>query len=228
MMEKMWKTILIACFIALISVITSGMITLADDAEQYEEEAITVLTEMSERDTVGTNEITVGDGVTATFDSETGAIEFYSNGGTLWRDWVWKSGINVLSIKSIKVASGIVYLPEDSSAIFRVGFYDDYESIMYTNLEELELSGFDTSNVTNMGGMFRDCSKLTHLDLSHFNTSKVTNMYGMFENCSSLTELDLSSFDTFNVTNMSFMFNKCRKLTSLDVSSFDTSNVTDM
>ena len=84
----------------------------------------------------------------------------------------------------------------------------------------------DTSNVTNMGAMFRKCSALTTLDLSSFNTSNVTDMSSMFYQCNNLISLDLSSFDTSNVTRMDKMFNDCSALTSLDVRNFDTSNVT--
>ena len=87
---------------------------------------------------------------------------------------------------------------------------------------------FDTSNVTDMRYMFNSCKSLTSLDLSNFNTSKVTDMSGMFAFCNGLTSLDLSNFDTSNVTDMSYMFNNCTSLTSLDLSSFDTSNVTNI
>lgn len=97
-----------------------------------------------------------------------------------------------------------------------------------TNLESIELSDFDTSNVVSMGNMFNGCSALTSLDLSKFDTSSVTNMEHMFNNCSSLTSLDLGGFDTSSVTKMNNMFVGCSTLTSLDVSSFDTSSVTDM
>ena len=73
-----------------------------------------------------------------------------------------------------------------------------------------------------------DCSKLTSLDLSSFNTTNVTDMSFMFSGCSSLTSLDLSSFSTANVTNMNYMFFYCSGLTSLDLSSFNTSKVTEM
>ena len=46
---------------------------------------------------------------------------------------------------------------------------------------------FDTSNVTDMHGMFNWCVSLKSLDLSNFNTSRVTNMNGMFSHCRSLT-----------------------------------------
>ena len=86
----------------------------------------------------------------------------------------------------------------------------------------------NTENVTNMSGMFRDCSALTTFNVSNFDTKNVTNMSGMFRDCSALTTLNVSNFDTKNVTNMSNMFSDCRTLTTLDLSNFDTKNVTDM
>ena len=87
-------------------------------------------------------------------------------------------------------------------------FYD------YTGTE-LDLSAWDTSNVTNMNYMFNGCSNLTSLDLSSFNTSNVTNMSYMFYGCSELTSLDLSNFDMSNVTNMGRMLDFCSKLHTL-------------
>ena len=91
------------------------------------------------------------------------------------------------------------------------------------NIEKL-----DTSNVTDMTGMFSNCSSLTELDVTHFDTSNVTNMSYMFYNCSSLTELDVTNFDTSNVTDMTSMFYNCSGLTKLDVTHFNTSNVKGM
>ena len=98
----------------------------------------------------------------------------------------------------------------------------------YSSLENLDLSIFNTSNVTNMNRMFSNCESLMSLDLSNFNTSQVTDMNAMFGGCSSLTSIDLSSFNTSKVTNTESMFSSCRSLTSLDLSSFNTSNVTNM
>ena len=97
-----------------------------------------------------------------------------------------------------------------------------------SNLTNLDLSSFDTSNVTSMQSMFSSCINLTSLDLSNFNTSKVSNMAYMFEGCNKLTSLDLSSFDASNVTSMRSMFSNCFSLTELDLSNFDTSRVTNM
>ena len=69
----------------------------------------------------------------------------------------------------------------------------------------LDLSSFDTSNVTNMNFMFRNSDATEIKGLNRFNTSKVTDMFYMFYN-SKATTLDLSSFDTSNVTDMGSMF----------------------
>ena len=104
------------------------------------------------------------------------------------------------------------------------------------NLEELDLSSFNTNNVTRMLQMFRmphhsevaTPAKLKKLNIDNFNASKVTDMRYMFYYCRSLTELDLSSFNTSNVTTMSGMFFALTNCTSLNISSFNTSKVTDM
>ena len=96
------------------------------------------------------------------------------------------------------------------------------------SLRSIDLSGLDTSSVTDMSGMFYGCISLASLDLSSLDTSQVTGMYDMFYGCISLASLDLSSLDTSQVTGMSYMFYNCSSLASLDVSGLDTSNVTDM
>ena len=83
------------------------------------------------------------------------------------------------------------------------------------------------NNLTKTDYMFYDCNSLTNLNLSNFNTQNVSNMGGMFQNCESLKNLNLSNCNTQNVTNMSGMFNKCGSLTNLNLSHFDTQNVTD-
>jgi surface protein len=78
-----------------------------------------------------------------------------------------------------------------------------------------------------MGWMFCACNSLKDVDVSKFNTENVTDMQGMFAECYSLESLDVSGFVTDNVTNMQGMFGRTI-LRSLDLSSFNTSNVKDM
>ena len=87
-----------------------------------------------------------------------------------------------------------------------------------SGLTSLDLSSFNTANVTDMKYMFNGCSGLESLDVSNFNTANVTNMSDMFNGCSGLTSLDLSSFNTAEVTDMSRMFNNCSGLTTIYVS----------
>ena len=73
--------------------------------------------------------------------------------------------------------------------------------------QSIDLSSFDTSNVTDMYAMFDEC-RAESINLSNFDTSKVINMKRMFGNCIAQS-LDLSSFDTSKVTNMERMFEGC-------------------
>ena len=117
--------------------------------------------------------------------------------------------------------------PNDNK-IKSVIFSGSYSGNSYNFTYKLDLSDWDTSNVTDMGWMFSNCHALTYIDLSKFNTSNVTNMSTMFFNCNSLTSLNLSGWNTSNVTSIGSMFYNCNSLTSLNLSGFDTSNVTVM
>ena len=79
----------------------------------------------------------------------------------------------------------------------------------------------DTSQVTDMSGMFKGCTSLTTIPA--LDTSKVTNMGSMFNDCSSLTSIP--ALDTSQVTDMYYMFNGCTSLTSIPA--LDTSQVID-
>ena len=117
-----------------------------------------------------------------------------------------------------------VYLNRNSGEMFRIK-YNERKTI---DILDMDLSNFDTSQVTNMYGMFSGMYSLTTLDLSNFNTSRVIYMSYMFSEMYNLTTLDLSSFNTSNVTDMDYMFFCMRKITTLDLSSFNTSKVTNM
>ena len=67
-----------------------------------------------------------------------------------------------------------VSLLEDFSWLFPKLLYD---------VKTLDLSGWDTSNVEDMGQMFYLCSNLESLDLSGWDTSSVKNMSEMFFRC---------------------------------------------
>ena len=147
-------------------------------------------------------------------------------------------------------AKGKVIANTDSSMLF--GFFENIKSIDFkdnfdtskvtnmhdmfaycTNLQELDLSSFDTTNVINMQAMFRGYLEkpmnITKIIFGqNFKTNNVTDMRAMFGNCGNLTEVDVSGFDTSNVTDMHDMFSGCQSITYVNISNFNTSKVTDM
>ena len=91
-------------------------------------------------------------------------------------------------------------------------------SFMFANCNQLTLldvSSFDTQNVTNMSSMFTLCKHITNLDISNFNTETVTDMSYMFEYCSCLTNIIVNS-EKWNTNKLQFdqsMFGDCLNLT---------------
>ena len=271
MKKHLWKRILTAGCVASLFMTSPGVLVLADELPGEVAVDSDSLTDESEHldtmadvgattvETPEADKVVVGDGVTATYGA--GEVVFYSNGGTLWNNWFniisAKFHVQRVDIKSIKVSktAGIVYLPSDSSWLFageggwkEDGYYfmDGLETLdmsgfntskvtdmshMFSGRNELnilDLSNFDTSSVMNLSYMFSGCDKLTRLDFSGFDTSNVVSMNSMFESCERLEDLDLKSFETSKVTNMSKMFQNCGSLKDLDLSNFNTANVTDM
>lgn len=94
------------------------------------------------------------------------------------------------------------------------GTRDDFRALLgkyglnYTTVRELPFN-LDTSQVTNMNGMFYGCSSL--VSVPDMDTSQVTNMGNMFRVCSSL--VSVPDLDASNVTEMRYMFNGCQSLT---------------
>lgn len=82
-------------------------------------------------------------------------------------------------------------------------------------IDNLDLSNFDTSKVTNMQNMFSYNSNLKELDLSNFNTSSCTNFTSMFTNSSAFTSLDISNFDLTKCTSVYGMFSFCSNMKTI-------------
>ena len=96
-------------------------------------------------------------------------------------------------------------------------------------LEKKEIKIIILEKFIDMSYMFCNCYSLNSLiDLSKWNTINVTNMSNMFSYCESVKSLDISKWNTINVTNMSFMFYNCKSLKSLDISKWNTINITSL
>lgn len=145
----------------------------------------------------------------------------------------------IYAMENGKRADKKVKAPKDCSNLFNPAYNfksttkdekqrEEEKEIWENKIKSIDCSGLDTSEVTNMAGMFANNNALTSLNISGFNTDNVSDMNFMFANDTSLSELDLSNFNTENVKKMSYMFYYCMGLTSLDISSFNTANVTNM
>ena len=108
-----------------------------------------------------------------------------------------------------------IYDNWDSSRTSMVYLYNGDKSLKFIPL-------VDTSNVTNMMGAFRECTRLIYVPL--LDTSNVTTMATMFYYCSNIKTIPL--LDTSKVTDMGNMLTGCYNL--LTIPQFDTSNVTNM
>ena len=124
-------------------------------------------------------------------------------------------------------STGTIYWHSAASVIM----LNPDSQLMFQNLSSMtsvDLSRFNTKQVTNMMGMFRGCAAITEVDASTFDTSKVINLGDMFNGCAKLTSVKLSSFDTSSAQYMHQMFMNCGNLKQIDISSFSTPKLTYM
>ena len=114
------------------------------------------------------------------------------------------SNLNIASTKSLNgIFNGCTKLSEI------VGLeelcLDNINSLNYmltgTKLTELDLSDWNLSNISEMDGIFKDCTLLTRLNLSNWNLQSVNSYDEIFEGCSSLNHIDMYECDdsTFNI-----------------------------
>ena len=86
----------------------------------------------------------------------------------------------------------------DTSSISKVYDYNNGGTGLFDgceNLVDLKLpKNFITSKVTNISNMFNGCKKLTSLDLSGWDTSNITEMNNLFKN-SGIKIIDISNWD---------------------------------
>ena len=65
-----------------------------------------------------------------------------------------------------------------------------------------------------MSFMFEKCSGLTTIDLGNFRTEKLTNLNGMFSDCSQLVSINMSGF-AVNRAGYAYMFTNCSSLAAI-------------
>ena len=88
-----------------------------------------------------------------------------------------------------------------------------------------DIGDWDTSNVTDMSGMFGEATGFNQ-DIGDWDTSNVTNMSHMFARATSFNQ-DIGDWDTSKVTDMSGMFNSATSF-NRDIGDWDVCKVEDI
>ena len=107
-----------------------------------------------------------------------------------------KCGHAMYLIKDISDGTNLLYIPDDVECITKS------KNPSYCDIECKTLKVIGGRNLRDTNKMFFKC-KAQSIDLSDFNTSQVTDMNSMFESCESQS-IDLSSFDTSQVKKHEF------------------------
>lgn len=118
-----------------------------------------------------------------------------------------------------------LYIPHDigTKCTITQGMFQNCERLVF-----LDLTGWNTSNITNFSAMFSGCTSLCEIvGIENFNFTKATNLSSMFTTCRMLNNLDTSKWQTTTaLTSCASMFSGCMNIKSLDLSGFVTDNVT--
>lgn len=138
------------------------------------------------------------------------------------------------SVRYVKDASGMFNGCSNCEYIPTLDFSSNLQNMSYLfcslPLEQIDVSGYDTSNVTNMRAVFFNMTQLQSLDISNWDTGSVINMEGMLGGLMNCTSITLGeNFNTGKVSNMSSMFEGDKLLKNIDLGkNFFTNNVEDM
>lgn len=88
------------------------------------------------------------------------------------------------------------------------------------DINEIDLSKFNSKSVKNMESMFAFCDNLKNIDLSSLDTTNVEKMDGMFFFCKSLEKIKIKNLGN-KETSLNNIFYECSNLRGLDLSSID-------
>ncbi len=95
----------------------------------------------------------------------------------------------------------------------------------YFNESENTVKLIWENNINKTTCMFLTCPNITEVDLSNFDSSQVTNIHAMFFGCSSLISVNLPNFYVLNDKLNTRMFYKCPSLEYINIENFDLDDI---
>ena len=148
------------------------------------------------------------------------------------------SKLNKIKVKTLIQLKSIVWERYHNNNSFidltdiDVSELDDLSDI-FTRLNEVEvidISGWDTSNVTSMDDMFRKCAKLKNIiGIENLDVSNVEYANNMFYFCKNLVELYLTNWNPISLEYASCMFYRCSNLKMIkNIENWQLPNIKDV
>lgn len=93
---------------------------------------------------------------------------------------------------------------------------------------ELDLSTFNSSQLTSINGMFANSKGVTHYAIEDWNVSSVEDIGSLFQNCTQITDLDLSKWRPYNLTSFKDIIRGCTNLKTLNLSGWKFPKITEL
>lgn len=115
---------------------------------------------------------------------------------------------------------------EDGTKVGVVG--DSLRGFLYNHTfkDKVDLSGLDTSNVTNFQDVFEATKGLTGIDVTGWDVSKGTNFQGTFKSSKTPSITGLETWNTESATDMRWMFYNMSQITEINIDNWNVGNVT--
>ena len=170
------------------------------------------------------NSLVNTDNVISTQDSQYPVYTWYDNGII----YVYSEANKLKLNQNCSYMFNLYYLESIDENMFDASDVVNMSYMFYytLNLKSLDLSDFNSNIVENMSGFLCD-SGVESVDISGINTSHVTNMNELFRSTKSLTNVNFGDhFVTDNVQSMRYLFYRTA-LEELDLSNWNTSSLTD-
>lgn len=208
-----------------VTITGSGQTTLGPDFEPFGKGTNTITFEFSQA--VDSSYFTESDIIVANGTLVAGSL---TGSGTTWTaevvpDLALGHSNVAVDIASFSVTSpdGVLNTAAANETLLAYPYFnfDDFEAVTISE----DITGWDTSNVTDMEGAFYN-DEAFNQDIGSWDTSNVTSMFVTFYEAKAFNQ-DIGDWDTSNVTRMDFMFGYAETFNQ-NIDDWDTSNVTTM
>lgn len=158
----------------------------------------------------------IGDAIVRKGGSVSGTIDTYANSIMALGDVSFRTAIDIVNKSDAKNVDLTMISPKNETTLKNL-----FDSI---NIVNLNVSNWDTSNITSLNGVFSSMPNLESVECADWNVSNVTSFYATFDGLRSLKNVNISKWDTTKSTSFDWFFSNNNSLLQLDVSNLKTQN----